>query len=84
MRPLEVYPRSQQASKRCAPRSNRAGKSPALARTYPYRFDELSRGVAADVGIVPQRAERTARILRFEVESRSSGAARLPNLKGEP
>src|SRR5207253_9513373 len=36
-----------------------------------------SRGVAADVGIVSQRAERAARILRFEVESRSSGAARL-------
>ena len=28
-------------------------------------------------GIVSQRAERAARILRFEVESRSSGAARL-------
>jgi hypothetical protein len=33
-------------------------------------------GVAADMGIVSQRAERAARILRFKVESRSSGAAR--------
>src|SRR2546426_1098523 len=40
-------------------------------------FRSCSRGVAADVGIVSQRAERAARILRFEVESRSSGAARL-------
>jgi hypothetical protein len=35
------------------------------------------------MGIVSQRAERAAGILRLEVNSRSSGAARL-NLKGEP
>src|SRR3979490_2273615 len=41
------------------------------------RCTSCSRGVAADVRIVSQRAEGAARIVRIEVESRTSGVARL-------
>jgi hypothetical protein len=46
-------------------------------------FRSCSRGVAADVWIVSQRAERVARILRFEVDH-AVVALRAYNLKGEP
>src|SRR2546422_11552509 len=51
-------------------------RRPPRSTLFPYTTLFRS-GVAADVGIVSQRAERAARILRLEVNLRSSGAARL-------
>ena len=42
-----------------------------------FQFPAIKMPLHVHVGIVSQRAERAARILRIEVEPRSSGAARL-------
>jgi hypothetical protein len=57
-----------------------------LAQPHADRMTQVvnPEAVQPDVRIVSQRAERAARIFRLDVNSRSSGAARLPNLKGEP